>query len=229
MSSAGKSVVLVHGGFVDGAGWKGVYDILKKDGYGVAIVQNPTLSLAGDNAATRQILDQQTEPVILVGHSYGGAVISEAGTHDKVAALVYVTAFVPDASESVNTLLSGFPADGPQPPILPPRNGFLFLDKERFPESFAGDVPAEEAAFMADAQVPWGLDALGGPVTEPAWRSKDSWYLVATEDRMIPPVAQRTMAERCGAKVTEVQGSHAIYVSQPEVVAEIIKDAAAAL
>ena len=187
MSSAGKSVVLVHGGFVDGAGWKGVYDILKKDGYDVAIVQNPTLSLAGDNAATRQILDEQTEPVVLVGHSYGGAVISEAGTHEKVAALVYVTAFVPDAGESVNTLISGFPADGPQPPILPPRNGFLFLDKERFHESFAGDVPADEAAFMADSQVPWGLDALGGPVTEPAWRSKPSWYLVVTDDRMIPP------------------------------------------
>ena len=166
MSSAGKSVVLVHGGFVDGSGWQGVYDILKKDGYDVAIVQNPTLSLAGDNAATRQILDEQTGPVILAGHSYGGAVISEAGTHEKVAALVYITAFAPDASESVNTLISGFPADGPRPPILPPRNGFLFLDKERFRESFAGDVPAEEAAFMADSQVPWGLDALGGPVTD---------------------------------------------------------------
>jgi pimeloyl-ACP methyl ester carboxylesterase len=229
MSSAGKSVVLVHGGFVDGAGWKGVYDILKHDGYDVAVVQNPTLSLAGDNAATRQILDEQTEPVILVGHSYGGAVISEAGTHEKVAALVYVTAFVPDASESVNTLISGFPADGPQPPILPPRNGFLFLDKEKFHEAFAGDVPAEEAEFMAESQVPWGLDALGGPVSDPAWRSKPSWYLVATEDRMIPPAAQRTMAARGGAKVTEVPGSHAIYVSRPDVVAEVIEKAAAAL
>jgi pimeloyl-ACP methyl ester carboxylesterase len=168
MSSAGKSVVLVHGGFVDGAGWNGVYDILKKDGYGVAVVQNPTLSLTGDTAATRLILDEQTEPVILVGHSYGGAVITEAGTHEKVAGLVYVAAFVPDASESVNTLISGFPADGPQPPILPPRDGFLFLDKEKFHESFAGDVPEDEAAFMAESQVPWGLDALGGPVMEPA-------------------------------------------------------------
>jgi pimeloyl-ACP methyl ester carboxylesterase len=205
MSSAGKSVVLVRGGFVDGAGWKGVYDILKKDGYGVAVVQNPTLSLASDTAATRLILDEQTEPVILVGHSYGGAVITEAGTHEKVAGLVYVAAFVPDASESVNTLISGFPADGPQPPILPPRDGFL---------------------FMAESQVPWGLDALGGPVTQPAWRSRPSWYLVATDDRMIPPVAQRTMAERAGAKVTEVPGSHAIYVSSPKVVADLIKDAA---
>ena len=229
MSSAGKSVVLVHGGFVDGAGWKGVYDILTGDGYDVAVVQNPTLSLAGDDAATRLVLDEQTEPVILVGHSYGGAVVTEAGTHEKVAALVYITAFVPDAGESVNTLLSGFPADGPQPPILPPRSGFLFLDKGKFHDSFAGDVPADAAAFMADSQVPWGLEALGGTVTRPAWRSKPSWYLVATEDRMIPPVAQRSMAERSGAKVTDTAGSHAIYVSRPDVVAEIIKDAAAAL
>ena len=229
MSSAGKSVVLVHGGFVDGAGWKGVYDILTAAGYDVAVVQNPTLSLAGDNAATRQVLDEQTEPVILVGHSYGGAVISEAGTHEKVAALVYVAAFVPDASESVNTLISGFPADGPQPPILPPRDGFLFLDKGKFHQSFAADVSSDVAVFMADSQVPWGLDALGGPVTQAAWRSRPSWYLVATDDRMIPPVAQRSMAERAGAKVTETPGSHAVYVSRPEAVAEIVRDAAAAL
>ncbi|AQA25666.1 alpha/beta hydrolase family protein [Rhodococcus sp. MTM3W5.2] len=186
MSTAGKSVVLVHGGFVDGAGWKGVYDLLKRDGFDVAIVQNPTVSLAGDDAATRQILDEQDGPVILVGHSYGGAVISEAGTHEKVAALVYITAFVPDAGESVNALIGGFPTDGPQPPILPPKDGFLFLDKSKFHEAFAGDVSADEAGFMADSQVPWGLDALGGAVTTPAWRSKPSWYLVASDDRMIP-------------------------------------------
>ena len=222
-------MVLVHGGFVDGAGWKGVYDILESDGYDVSVVQNPTLSLSGDNAATRQVLDEQTEPVILVGHSYGGSVITEAGTHEKVAALVYITAFVPDGGESVNTLISGFPADGPQPPILPPRDGFLFLDKEKFHGSFAGDVADDVAAFMADSQVPWGLEALGGEVTDPAWRSKPSWYLVVTEDRMISPVAQRTMADRAGAKVSETPGSHAIYVSRPEVVAALIKDAAAAL
>src|SRR4029077_5832274 len=227
--SPAANVVLVHGGFVDGSGWRPLYDLLTEDGYHVAVVQNPTLSLQGDAAATRLIIDAQNGPVVLVGHSYGGAVISEAGTDENVGALVYICAFAPDKDESVNTLIGGFPADGPQPPILPPRDGFLFLDKERFHQSFAGDVPADEAAFMADSQVPWGLDALGGPVTEPAWRSKPSWYLVVTDDRMIPPVAQRSMAERAGAKVTEVPGSHAIYVSQPEVGAEIIKDAAAAL
>jgi pimeloyl-ACP methyl ester carboxylesterase len=229
MSAAGKAVVLVHGGFVDGAGWKGVYDLLREDGYDVSIVQNPTLSLSGDDAAVRHILDEQTEPVILVGHSYGGAVISEAGTHEKVAGLVYITAFVPDTGQSVNTLLAKFPADGPQPPILPPRDGFLALDRAKFHESFAGDVAADVAAFMADSQVPWGVDALGGNVTEAAWRSKPSWYLIATEDRMIPPGEQRNMAGRAGAKVTETPGSHAIYVSRPAVVADIIKDAVASL
>ena len=156
------SIVLVHGGFVDGAGWRGVYDALRGDGYDVRVVQNPTKSLADDAAITRDVLDSVDETVVLVGHSYGGAVITEAGTHDKVAALVYITAFAPDQGESVNTLLGTFPADGPQPPILPPVNGYLFLDRGKFHDSFAADVPADEAAFMADSQVPWGLDALGG-------------------------------------------------------------------
>jgi pimeloyl-ACP methyl ester carboxylesterase len=222
------NVVLVHGGFVDGSGWQGVYDLLTADGYRVSVVQNPTLSLEGDATATRMILDRQEGPTVLVGHSYGGAVISEAGTHERVGALVYIAAFAPDSGESMNTLISGFPADGPQPPILPPVDGFLFLDREKFHASFAGDLSAEQAAFMADSQVPWGVDALGGTISEAAWRSKPSWYLLTTEDLMIPPDAQRTMSERIGANVVEADASHSVYVSQPAAVVDLIKQAAAA-
>jgi len=227
--SAPATIVLVHGGFVDGSGWQAVYDLLKADGYPVRIVQNPTLSLEGDAAATRWVIDGQDGPVVLVGHSYGGAVITEAGTHPDVAALVYICAFAPDKDQSVNGLIAGFPADGPLPPILPPRDGFLFLDRDKFHASFAGDVPAGVAAFMADSQVPWGVDATAGAITDPAWRTKPSWYMVTTEDRMIPPSAQRAMAERAGASVTEAQGSHAIYVSQPAAVAALIEEAATAV
>ena len=227
--SGARNVVLVHGGFVDGSGWQGVYDALTADGYRVAIVQNPTLSLEDDAAVTRRVIDDQDGPVVLVGHSYGGAVITEAGLHDKVAALVYIAAFAPDKGESVNTLIAGFPADGPQPPILPPRDGFLFLDRDKFHASFAADLPAGLAAFMADSQVPWGLDALGGPVTDPAWRTKPSWYMVTAEDRMIPPAAQRTMSQRAGSTVAEVAASHSVYVSQPAAVADLIKQAVSAI
>ncbi|MFG3026782.1 alpha/beta fold hydrolase [Streptomyces sp. NPDC048254] len=227
MSAESRNVVLVHGGFVDGSGWQGIYDVLKRDGYNVSIVQNPTLSLEGDVAATRMVLDAQDGPAVLVGHSYGGAVISEAGSHPKVAALVYVAAFAPDKDESVSTLIADPPPGAPVPPILPPRDGFLFLDREKFADSFAADVPAELAAFMADSQVPWGLDALNGAVSEPAWRVKPSWYLVATDDRMIPPPAQRAMSERAGSTVVEVPGSHSVYVSRPDAVADLIKQAAA--
>jgi pimeloyl-ACP methyl ester carboxylesterase len=221
-----KNVVLVHGGFVDGSGWEGVYRLLEQEGFNVSVVQNPTLSLQDDAIFTRRVLDQQDGPTILVGHSYGGAVISEAGTHENVAGLAYITAFAPDQGESVNTLIAGFPQDGPQPPILPPQDGFLFLDREKFAEAFAGDVEPAKAAFMADSQVPWGLDALGGAVSDPAWRHKPTWYLIVTDDRMIPPAAQRTMAERTGAQTAETPGSHAIYVSQPAVVADVIAQAA---
>jgi pimeloyl-ACP methyl ester carboxylesterase len=220
------NVVLVHGGFVDGSGWQAVYSLLKQDGYNVSIVQNPTLSLEGDAKATRQIIDAQDGPVVLVGHSYGGAVITEAGNHDNVAALVYIAAFAPDKGESVNTLIADPPPGAPVPPILPPKDGFLFLDREKFPASFAADIPVEEAAFMADSQVPWGVEALGGSITEAAWRMKPSWYLVATEDRMIPPPAQRAMSERAGSTVVETPGSHAIYVSQPAAVVALIEQAA---
>lgn len=221
-------IVLVHGGFVDGSGWQGVYDLLTADGYRVSIVQNPTLSLEDDVAVTTRTITSDERPVILVGHSYGGVVITEAGTHDQVDALVYIAAFAPDKGESVNTLIANPAPGAPVPPILAPRDGFLFLDRDRFAASFAGDLPPAQAAFMADSQVPWGVDALAGTVSEPAWRMKPSWYLVATDDRMIPPPAQRAMAERAGATTTEAPGSHSVYLSQPQAVAELIKQAAAA-
>jgi pimeloyl-ACP methyl ester carboxylesterase len=221
-----KNVVLVHGGFVDGSGWRGVYDRLTAQGYNVSVVQNQTLSLESDVETTHDVLDQQDGPAILVGHSYGGVVISEAGRHEKVAGLVYIAAFAPDAGESVNALIADPPPGAPVPPILPPVNGFLFLDREKFAGSFAADLPAEDAAFMADSQVPWGTEALNGAVTEPAWRDKPSWYLVATDDRMIPPPAQRFMSERAGMTVVEDAGSHSIYVSKPGAVADLIERAA---
>ena len=226
MTNVKPTVVLVHGGFVDGSGWEGVYAILKEDGYDVSIVQNPTLSLAGDVAATRQVISQAKGPVVLVGHSYGGVVITEAGNDPKVSKLVYITAFAADKAESVASLIKDPPPGAPVPPILPPQDGYLFLDRTKFADSFAADVETKKAAFMADSQVPWGVSALEGAVTEPAWRKKPSWYLVATDDRMIPPPAQQFMAKRAGATVVESKGSHAIYVSKPEVVASIIKSAA---
>jgi pimeloyl-ACP methyl ester carboxylesterase len=225
-SSATMSIVLVHGGFVDGSGWAAVYRILKKDGYDVAVVQNPTLSLADDVAVTRRAIAAQGGRVLLVGHSYGGVVITEAGTDPKVAALVYIAAFAPDQGESVSSLIKNPPPGAPVPPILPPQDGFLFLEPAKFHLSFAADVDVDTAAFMASSQVPWGVEALTGTITEPAWRTKPSWYLVATEDRMIPPPAQRDMSKRAGSRVTEVAGSHAIYVSQPNSVAAFSEKAA---
>jgi pimeloyl-ACP methyl ester carboxylesterase len=221
-----KNVVLVHGGFVDGSGWEGVYRELKGKGHNVTVVQNPTISLAGDVAVTKRAIAAQDGPVVLVGHSYGGVVITEAGNDPKVAALVYIAAFAADAGESVETLIQNPPAGAPVPPILPPQDGFLFLDRTKFAAAFAADVNAELASFMADSQVPWGVEALGGTVTEAAWKSKPSWYLVSTEDHMIPPDAQRSMAKRAGANAVEVSGSHAVYVSQPQAVAGLIEQAA---
>jgi pimeloyl-ACP methyl ester carboxylesterase len=224
-----KTIVLVHGGFVDGSGWEQVYKLLKKAGYNVSTVQNPTISLEDDVAVTKRVLAAQTGPVILVGHSYGGAVITEAGNDPKVAALVYITAFALDKGESVSSLIKDAPPGAPTPPILPPVDGYLFLDKAKFSASFGADVDPEKASFMADSQVPWGVGALSGTITEAAWRTKPSWYLVATEDKMIPPPAQRFMSERSGSTVVEVAGSHAIYVSQPGAVAELIEQAANAV
>jgi len=224
--SAAKNVVLVHGGFVDASGWEGVYRALRRDDFAVSVVQNPTISLADDVAVTRRVVAAQDGPVILVGHSYGGAVITEAGNDPKVVGLVYIAAFAPDRGESVATLIKDPPPGAPVPPILPPTDGYLLLDKGKFAASFAADVDPELAGFMADAQMPWGVEALSGTISEPAWRSKPTWYLVATEDRMIPPPAQRLMSSRAGATVVEVAGSHAIYVSQPAAVAKLIATAA---
>jgi pimeloyl-ACP methyl ester carboxylesterase len=218
--------VLVHGGFVDGSGWESVYKLLTKDGYSVTIVKNPTISLADDVAATKRVVHAQNGPVILVGHSYGGAVITEAGNDPKVAGLVYIAAFAPDRGESVSTLIKDPPPGAPVPPILPAKDGYLFLDKAKFPASFAADVDEEKAVFMADSQVPWGVETLGGTISEPAWKTKPSWYLVATDDKMIPRPAQRLMSKRAGSTVVEVAGSHAIYVSQPNAVATLIEEAA---
>lgn len=221
-----KSIVLVHGGFVDGSGWEPLYQILKKDGFEVIVVQNPTRTLDEDVAVTRRAIATAKGDVILVGHSYGGAVISVAGNDPKVASLVYVTAFALDKGESVASLLANPVPGAPVPPILAPVDGYLFLDREKFPASFAADVRPALASFMADSQVPWGLEALQGVVNQPAWRAKPTWYLVATTDKMIPPDAQRAMAKRAKAHVTEASGSHSIYVSNPEVVASVIKQAA---
>ena len=225
-TAASAAVVLVHGGFVDGSGWEDVYKILKKDGYKVSIVQNPTASLLDDVAVTKRILARQEKPVILVGHSYGGAVITEAGNDPRVAGLVYITAFAPDKGESVATLIKDPPAGAPIPPILPPQDGYLLLDAEKFAASFAADVAPDKAAFMADSQVPWGLAALNGMITEPAWKKKPSWYLIATDDKMIPPPAQHFMSKRAGSTVVEVKGSHAVYVSNPQAVVALIEKAA---
>jgi pimeloyl-ACP methyl ester carboxylesterase len=220
------NIVLVHGGFVDGSGWEAVYQSLRKDGYNVSVVQNPTISLSGDVRATKQVIAAQNGPVILVGHSYGGVVVTEAGTDPKVVGLVYIAAFAPDKGESVSSLIKDPPPGAPVPPILPPRDGFLFLDTEKFASSFAADVNPERAQFMADSQVPWGIEALNGTVSQPAWKIKRSWYLVATDDRMIPPAAQRQMSTRARATVVEVAASHAVYLSQPAAVAGLIVRAA---
>ena len=228
-SSKQPTVVLVHGGFVDGSGWAGVYNILKKDGYNVSVVQNPTKSLADDVATTKRAVSAESGPVLLVGHSYGGVVITEAGNDPQVAGLVYIAAFAPDKGESVSSLIKDPPPDAPVPPILPPEDGYLFLDKAKFPASFAADVDAESAAFMADSQVPWGVEALSGTISQPAWKTKPSWYMVTTADKMIPPPAQRFMSERAGSTVVDAAGSHAIYVSQPDAVAALIEQAAQAI
>lgn len=220
------TIVLVHGAFVDGSGWAGVYRVLNAEGYTVLVVQNPTTSLADDVAATRRVIARADGKVVLVGHSYGGAVITEAGTDPKVAALVYVAAFAPDRGESVSSILASAPAGAPPLPLLPPDGGFLTLDRARFAAIFAPDVAPDVARFMADSQQPWSVSALEGKVTAPAWKDKPTWFVVSKDDQVIPPDLQRGMARRARATVREVAGSHAVYVSDPRSVAGVIIEAA---
>ena len=229
MDTNTPTVVLVHGAFVDGSGWKPVHDILIRDGIDVVVTQHSTQSLTGDVAEVQTVIESQDGPVVLVGHSYGGVVITEAGTHPQVAGLVYVAAFAPDAGESVASMIAEPDPNAPVPPIVPRKDGALVLDVEKFQEAFAADLPAEQAGFMAHSQAAWGGAAVGTPVTEPAWRSTPSWYVVAGEDRMIPPAAQQGMAARAGATVTTVPASHSVYVAQPEAVAGVIRQAVEAV
>jgi pimeloyl-ACP methyl ester carboxylesterase len=221
-----KNIVLVHGAWADGSGWESVYNILTERGFNVTVVPSPNTSLADDANITKSVLSQQNGPAVLVGHSYGGAVISEAGDHPNVKALVYVAAFVLDAGESLFKLLSSGPPD-PNSPILPPIDGFIWLDRAKFHANFCSDIPAAKARFMADSQVPVGLAAFNSDLTAAAWKAKKSWYIVATEDKMIPPDVERGMAKRANAEVTEIKSSHAVYISHPAEVARVIEQAAA--
>lgn len=221
------SIVLVHGAFVDASGWKPVYDGLTRDGYEVLVVQNPTVTLEGDVEATRQVIARATKPVVLVGHSYGGAVITQAGTDPKVRSLVYLAAFVPDVGESVFELATR-PAPGEEgAPLLPPSDGFILVDPARFPAAFAPDVDPSLTRFMAASQVPWGLGAIHPKLTRAAWKDKPVHFLLTTKDHMVQPSTQRFMATRAKAKLVEIESSHAVILSHPERVATFIEGAAA--
>jgi pimeloyl-ACP methyl ester carboxylesterase len=220
------SIVLVHGAFVDASGWRPVYELLSKKGYEVLVVQNPTITLEGDAAAAREAIAQAQHPVILVGHSYGGAVITEAGDDPKVRGLVYLAAFAPDAGESVLQLASTPTPGAPPAPLLPPKDGFIQIDPAKFASAFAADVDPAVTHFMAASQVPWGLGAVGAKISAPAWKAKPSYYLLATQDLMIPPAAQRAMALRAKATLVETSSSHAVMLSKPGDVADFIEMAA---
>lgn len=222
------SIVLVHGAFVDASGWKAVYDILTDDGYEVLIVQNPTVTLEGDVAATRRVIAAATKPVLLVGHSYGGAVITEAGTDPKVRGLAYIAAFAPDVGESVFELATRPSPEG-GPPLLPPNDGFIIVDPAKFPSAFAADADPGLTRFLAAAQVPWGLGAVQPKLTAAAWKDKPVSYMLTTEDHMVPPSIQRFMATRAKASLVEIRSSHAAMLSHPRDVAAFIENAAAAV
>ncbi|TFW20626.1 alpha/beta fold hydrolase [Duganella callida] len=218
------NIVLVHGAFADGSGWKGVADILTAAGYHVSVVQHPDSSLSEDVAATRRVLDRQDGPAVLVGHSYGGTIITEAGNHPQVQALVYVSAYAPDAGEDPKALRALQPA--PTSNIVQVGDGFIIRDPATFPDDFAADVPRDVARFMAISQVATATRALAAPVGAAAWRNKPSWYIVSAEDRIINPELQRYMARRANSKTVELKGSHAVFIAQPAAVARIIQEAA---
>lgn len=228
MSTTGTTitnVVLVHGAFADGSGWRGVHDRLTDRGYRVTIVQNPLTSLADDVAATRRVLDQQDGPTVLVGHSWGGTVITEAGVHDKVAGLVYVAALVPDAGQSSGEQYEGFAAT-PDFVIDVGEDGFGFLNQDAFKKGFAADASDEEAAFMRDSQVPVNMSVFADKVSQAAWRQKPSWAVFGTEDKAFDQAMLTHMAERAGADITTVPGSHAVYLTQADAVTDVIVTAA---
>jgi len=227
-SAALASVVLVHGAFVDGSGWEPVYKALKKEGYSVAVVQHPTNTLEDDVTITKRVIAAQPGPVVLVGHSYGGVIITEAGNDPKVKSLVYVAAFAPDKGESADALFKSLVPNSPGLPLQEPVGGLVQLDHGKFPGAFAGDLPKEKAEFMAASQLPYGIAAFQGAVTSPAWKSKPGWYLLAKDDKTIPPTMQREMAKRANTQITEIAASHAVYISHPEAVVALIKKAAAA-
>jgi pimeloyl-ACP methyl ester carboxylesterase len=221
-----KNIVLVHGAFADGSGWEGVYNILVKKGYSVSVVANPNTGLDADVLATKLVITRQHGPCILVGHSYGGAIITEAGNDSNVAGLVYVSAFAPDEGETLLKISQSGPPS-PNSGILPPVDGFLWYDVSKFHSGFCADLPDAKAAFMAASQTPLAVSTFVAVFNHPAWKSKPSWYIVATEDQTIPPDGERFMAKRAGSKVTEIKGSHVVFISQPKAVAEVIEAAAA--
>ena len=218
-----KNIVLVHGAWADGSGFRGVYDILVKDGYNVSVVANPDTGVADDVAATQRVLDRQDGPVILVGHSYGGTVITEAGVDPKVVGLVYLAAFAPDDGETMGQYLPKTP-----PPFTVSKDGLAFFNRDAFLAAFAPDVPMPDRVFMADEQAPLAVSVFSAPITHPAWRTKPSWYLVSSNDQVIPPDVERMYAKRMKATTEEVAGSHVAFVSHPDVAAHIIEEAAKA-
>jgi pimeloyl-ACP methyl ester carboxylesterase len=221
-----KNIVLVHGANTDGSGWRGVYDILIKDGYRVSVVQQPLTGLADDVAATKRVIDQQDGPVILVGHSYGGTIITVAGADPKVRALVYVAALQPDVGETTNQLAASIPGAVPSSDLKQTRDGFIFVDSTKFAVDVAADLPPAQAKYMADAQMPVAAAAFDAPATVAAWRDKPSYGIVATADRALNPMLARWMYKRSGATMTEIKASHLVNISQPGAVASVIERAA---